>query len=268
MSKNPPLIIAHRGTSALAPENTFAAFRKAIDDRAEGIEFDVRLTKDGIPVVFHDSKLTRICGRNERISRLKFEELSDLDIGSWFNTRNPELAQDSFSNERIQGLANTLEFLSGFKGVIYVELKCNEESVSDLSKAVCEIIESSPLLQQVIVKSFNLDALPVIKKFCPKANTAALFAPEAKTILRKEKRLINVAKELHATRLSVHFSLATKKLMRKAEEAGLPITIWTADSPRWIKRSIKLGIDHIITNDPGRLIAKRYDVLRNGSIIV
>jgi len=268
VSKSQPLIIAHRGASSLAPENTFAAFRKAIDDGAEGIEFDVRLTKDKIPVVFHDSKLTRICGVNEKISRFTRVGLNEFDIGSWFNDKFPALADGSFSEERIQSLSSTLKLLAEYKGVIYIELKCNENSVEDLSKAVCEIIKTSPLLPQLIVKSFNLDALPLIKNYCPTVNTAALFAPDAKVILRKEKRLINVAKELGANRLSLHFSLATKKLMAKAEESNLPITIWTADNPRWIKRGLKLGIDHIITNNPVRLLARRYEVLRHGSIIV
>lgn len=268
MSKKYPLIIAHRGASALAPENTIAAFERAIADGAEGIEFDVRLTKDGVPIVFHDARLTRICGRDEKISSLRFKDLRGRDIGSWFNAKIPDAAQAVFSNERIHSLEDTLGFLSNYKGVIYIELKCGEESVKPLSSAVSELIKTSPLLPKIIVKCFNLDALPLIKKDCAGVKTAALFAPEAKTILRKEKRLIEVAKELHASRLSLHFSLATKKLMRKAADADLPVTIWTADSPRWVKRSIKLGIDHIITNNPAALLAKRYDSLRNGSILM
>ena len=268
MNKTQPLIIAHRGASALAPENTLASFRKAIEHVAEGIEFDVRLSKDGVPVVFHDSKLSRICGTDQKVSSLNLNQLNEFDIGSWFNKKYPMLANASFADERIKSLVETLEFLADYKGVIYVELKCKEDAVKDLTKAVCEIIKTSPLLSQIIVKSFNLDALPLIARYCSKAKTGALFAPDAKILLRKEKRLIKVAKELKADRLSLHFSLATKKLMAKAENADLPVTIWTADSPRWIKRGLKLGIDHIITNDPAKLIAKRYDLLRNGSIMV
>lgn len=267
MSKKSPLIIAHRGASALTPENTFAAFTKALSDGAEGIEFDVRISEDGVPLVFHDSKLTRICGVNKKVSTMKFSELSKFDIGSWFNTKQPKLANPAFADERIKSLVETLEFLASYRGVIYVELKCNEESVGDLSKAVSEIIKTSPLRDQIIVKSFNLDALPLIARYCPEVKTAALFKPDAKVILRKEKRLINVAKELNASRFSLHFSLATKKLMRKAEDADLPVTIWTADSPRWIKRSLRLGIDHVITNDPARLLVKRHELLQSGSII-
>ena len=88
-----PLIIAHRGASALAPENTLAAFRKAIEDGAEGIEFDVRLSKDGKAVVFHDADLKRIAGRDEKIIDLSFAELQKIDMGTWFNRVFPHLGK-------------------------------------------------------------------------------------------------------------------------------------------------------------------------------
>ncbi len=84
-----PETIAHRGASSNAPENTRVAFQKAIDDGAEGLEFDVRLTKDGVPVVFHDASLRRIAQINYKISELTIAELRRIDIGSWFNARNP-----------------------------------------------------------------------------------------------------------------------------------------------------------------------------------
>ena len=269
MNETPkPLIIAHRGSSALAPENTLASFQKAIEDGAEGIEFDVRLSKDGVPMVFHDASLRRICGKAMKVSDVYSSELRTLDSGSWFNVKNPEHANQSFSNEKISTLSETLSFLNGFTGIIYIELKCKEADVKILSKAVCETIINSPLFPQIIVKSFKLNVIPTIKKHCPDIKTAALFAPKVMTILRKEKRLIEISKELGANYVSLHFSLATKKLMKKAAKRNLPIAIWTADSPHWIRRSIRLGISSVITNNPARLLAKRYDVLRNGSILV
>ncbi|MGI8670484.1 MAG: glycerophosphodiester phosphodiesterase [Aridibacter sp.] len=260
---NKPLIIAHRGASELAPENTLAAFQKAFEDGAEGIEFDVRLAKDGIPVVFHDADLLRIAGKDILVEKLLCEDLQKIDVGSWFNLQHPEKFQDKFSNERISTLEQTLDFLKDYKGVIYIELKSETIEIENLSKAVCEIIKNSNLLPQFIVKSFNLDALPIIQKHCPNAKTAALFALEMMILLRKEKRLINIAKELNVDFLSLHFSLATRKLMEKAEKGNLKVTIWTADNPRWVKRSLKLGIEHIITNNPARLLAKRNEILQS-----
>ncbi len=257
-----PLIIAHRGASALAPENTLAAFQKAITDGAEGIEFDVRLSKDGIVVVFHDAALERLTAQKNLVSSLTAEELKKIDVGSWFNERKPNHSNDDFSGERIPTLSQLLEFLKDFKGLIYIELKCRKSETEKLAKAVCEVISDSPLLSNIIVKSFQLEVIPQIRRFCPKVKTAALFAPKIMTILRKEKRLVKIAHELGADMISVHFSLATRKLIKKAEKRNLPVTIWTADNPRWVKRAFDLGLFALITNNPALLLAKRGEFLK------
>jgi glycerophosphoryl diester phosphodiesterase len=256
-----PLIIAHRGASALAPENTFAAFRKAISDGAEGIEFDVRLSKDGVVVVFHDATLARLSNRKNLVSSLTAEELQKIDVGSWFTRRKTNHSNGDFSDETIPTLEQLLDFLKDFKGLIYIELKCREAETEKLVKAVCKIISDSHLLPQIVVKSFQLEVIPHIRRSCPKAKTAALFAPKIMTILRKEKRLVNIAHEIGADMISVHFSLATRKLMKKAEKRALPVTIWTADNPRWVKRAFDLGLFAVITNNPANLLAKKQEYI-------
>ena len=256
-----PLIIAHRGASAVAPENTLAAFRQALADGADGIEFDVRLTKDGAVVVFHDATLGRLTDRKNLVSSLNSEELQKTDVGAWFNNRRANISGADFSGEMIPTLRETLEFLRDFKGLIYIELKCRESEIEKLVKNVCEIISDSPLLPQIIVKSFQLEVIPHVRKICPKVKTAALFAPKIMTILRKEKRLVNIAHELGAQMLSVHFSLATRKLVKKAAKKNLPVTIWTADNPRWMKRACDLGLFAVITNNPAILLAKRQEYI-------
>lgn len=160
-----------------------------------------------------------------------------------------------------------LDFLSGFRGLIYIELKCKDGDVIDLAEAVCKTITASPLRQQVIVKSFKLGVIPAIKNRCPDVATAALFAPKIMTILRKEKHLIKIAEEFGADQISMHYSLITRKLMKRIEKKEMPVTIWTADSPRWVKRGMKLGLRAIITNDPARLLAKRHEILKRTSIL-
>ncbi len=263
-----PLIIAHRGASALAPENTLAAFKQAIDDGAEGIEFDVRLSRDGVPVVIHDSTIERTGRKRGRVSELTAAELGDLDVGSWFNERYPDLSDTFFPTQRVSTLEDVLEFLSDFSGLIYVELKCKDSEVIESSEAVCRTITASHLLPQIIVKSFKLGVIPTIKSLCPGVTTAALFAPKIMTILRKEKHLIKIAEEFGADQISMHYSLITRKLMKRIEKREIPVTIWTADNPRWIKRGIKLGLRAIITNDPSRLLAKRHEILKRTSILV
>lgn len=256
---NPPLIIAHRGASAIAPENTAAAFRKAIKDGAEGIEFDVRLTSDGEAVVFHDADLKRIAGRDEKIIDLSSEELRKIDAGSWFNRVLPRIANEQFSDERIPTLRDVLNLLKDFRGLIYIELKCKEREVEPLVKAVCREISASHLLPQIIVKSFRLQVIPEIRRVCENVTTAALFAPKIMTMLRKEKYLLKIAQEFRADQISLHYTLVSRKFMEKAEKREFPITVWTVDNPRFLKRAIDLGIKAIITNNPAVLLEKKQE---------
>lgn len=257
-----PLIIAHRGASAHAPENTFAAFRRAIDAGADGIEFDVQLAKNSVPVVFHDHTLLRTAMIEGDVAHHTSAQLGKIDNGSWFNAARPKQANADFEQERIRTLKETLELLRDFRGRLFVELKYTGADTERLSRAAVEVIKDSPLRSQIIVKSFRLSVIPFFKTHCPMVRTAALFAPKIMTILRKEKHLVKIAAEFGADELSVHYSLATRKLMKKAESFGLPVAIWTADSPRWVKRAARLGIESIITNDPARLLQRRDEMTK------
>jgi glycerophosphoryl diester phosphodiesterase len=252
-----PLIIAHRGSSAWAPENSLAAFRLAVEQGADGVEFDVRLSRDGQAVVIHDSTLERTARKPIRVNALTAKELGKIDIGSWFNAAHPKRAKSHFAKERLATLAETLEALKDFQGLIYVELKCRENEVDALSKAVCEVIAGSPLLPQIIVKSFKLSVIPRMRFGCPEVKTAALFAPKIMRFLRKGKHLVRIAEEFGADHLSIHYSLASKKLMKKVDRSGIKVAIWTVNKENWLRRAEERGIFAVITNDPARLIGSR-----------
>ena len=258
-----PLIIAHRGASALAPENTLAAFRRAIDDGAEGIEFDVRVSKDGVAFVHHDGTLRRTGRKDISLADARSEQIADTDVGSWFKEFAPRRWRPEYGNETIPTLTSTLELLHGFEGRIYVELKSDEgQDLGDLVRSVSEVIRDSPLHDRIVVKSFRLAFIPLLRALCPDVKTAALFAPKIMTILRKEKYTVDLAAEFGADELSLHYTLATRNLMKNAEKRGLPVTIWTVNHPRWLRRGIKFGVKAIITNDPARLLAKRAEIIR------
>ena len=256
-----PLIIAHRGASALAPENTLAAFRRAIADGAEGIEFDVQLAKDKIPVVFHDADLRRIAGKNVSLKDLTAAQLGKINAGSWFNQFKPHRADNNYSREKVSTLAEVLDFLRDFPGLIYVELKSYANDYQELAEIVCRTIADFPsLVPQIIVKSFQLEALPHVRRFCPNAQTAALFEPKLKTVLRRKTDYVKIARDFAADQLSVHFSLASRKLIESAENLKMPVTIWTADNPLWVRRATERNIAAIITNNPARLLAKKVKI--------
>lgn len=256
------MIIAHRGASAFAPENTFAAFQKAIDAGADGIEFDVRLSKDSIPVVVHDPTLKRLAKSERRVADLTAEELGATDVGSWFNRAFPRKADEKFAAETVPRLADLFDFLRDYRGKIYVELKGGDARMPPLAEAVCELIRRTNLLSPIVVKSFNLEGVRLVKKFAPEIRAAALFEPKILNLLRKKKRILEEAKRCGADEISLHYSLATKKFTRQARENNFSTVIWTADNPVWVGRAFERGIGAIVTNDPARLLAKRDAILR------
>lgn len=264
--RNTPVIVAHRGSSHKAPENTLDAFALAIEEGSDGLEMDVRLAGDGVPVVFHDESLKRFTGRDVFVSSLPASSLKELSVGKWFNNRNPKRAKRKYEKSLVPTLAETLEFLSDFGGKIYVELKCGPHEAKETSKQVAKMLSGSPLLPQFIVKSFCLDVLPFINRECSDLKTAALFAPKVMSVIRKEKRLVNIARDLDADALSLHASLATKKLMKKANRAGLEVAVWTVDNPRRMKKAVDRGVGTVITNKPDIMLLRRRELLHRNSI--
>jgi glycerophosphoryl diester phosphodiesterase len=244
-----PLIIAHRGASATAPENTLAAFRAAIDAGADGVEFDVQLASDGVPVVIHDTTLKRTAGVDKRVADLTSAELGTADVGSWFGLQ--------FAGEAVPTLEQTLQLLSDHDGPIYIELKCELDNFRPLVAAVCDQIRSASILPQIIVKSFRLAAIPEVRRLLPGVRTAALFEPSIMTILRRREHIVKMAREFGADELSVHRALATNQLCALASAAGLPMAVWTVDDARWIARSRQRAIRALITNHPAALIRQR-----------
>ena len=262
-----PLIIAHRGASAEAPENTLAAFERAIAGGADGIEFDVRRAKDGVPIVFHDATLQRIARKKERASSFTSSELQRLNVGAWFKRSRPSKANPKFAGEAVPTLAQVFDFLRGYEGRIYVELKGKTEETLALVETVGRATRQTNLLPNIVLKSFKLEAIALSKKLFPEIRAAALFAPKIVSLLRRERPLIERAKAFGADELSLHHSLATRKTVASATRENLPVAVWTINRPVWIKRAAEIGVRAIITNHPARLVAARDEILSENSIL-
>lgn len=255
-------IIAHRGASRFAPENTLAAFRRAIVDGADGIELDARLAKDGVPVVFHDSTLERTANEKARVSDFTAAELQKIKVGMWFNRTFPRAAREEFSSETVRTLAQTLDFLGKFNGSIYIELKGKISEMPALVQAVCALIRQNGLTERTVVKSFKLDALKFVKDILPDVRTAALFSPKVLYFLGKRERILERAEACGADEISLHYSLATRRFVERARAKNISTIVWTVDNPIWIRRALDLNIAGVITNNPARLVKKRTAVLR------
>ena len=246
-----PLIIGHRGVSGVAPENTIAAFREALTVGADGIEFDVRLTRDGIPVVIHDSTLRRTGRLPHRVADLTWAEIRKVDVGSWFSA--------AFVNEMVPSLAELFTLFQSNNSTLYLEMKCDAASEQRaLAEACVRAINEHSLKDRVIVECFQLPALKILKDIDPEIKTVALFEPAfTNPGVLSDQRIINQARDVGAAALALHHRLARESLVRKAKDLGLHVAVWTVDDPAWIERARATGIDALISNDPAKMLRVR-----------
>jgi len=216
-----PLIIGHRGASAVALENTIAAFEAAIAAGADGIEFDVRLSRDGVPVIIHDDTLSRTHGVRRRVVDLTAEELRSVGVPS---------------------LRELFELMTGNSLLLCLEIKSREPELPELC---CRMVREFGFEERVIVECFDLDVLRPIQ-----LRTAALFEPR----IYPDRNLIERALAVGATVLALHHKLAKAMLVEKAKAASLMVVVWTVDDPAWVARARVMGIEALITNDPARML--------------
>lgn len=250
-----PLVIGHRGASAVAPENTLASFARALADGADGIEFDVRLARDRVPVVIHDPTLRRTGRRDGEVNALTSEELNQVDVGAWFNQKNPRAAHPDFAGARIPTLAQVFERFGRRCRVSYVELKCVKAESSALAAEVVKLIRAYDLIERVVVESFTLDALTEIKRLAPEVKTAALFERRLARPLPSPRRVLAQALRCQADEIALHHSLISPGLIEAARRAGLATVVWTIDDSSWAGRAAALGLKAVITNHPATMRA-------------
>ena len=251
------MVIAHRGASAVAPENTLAAFGLAIDAGADGIEFDVRLSHDGVAVVIHDPRLRRTGLREEAVAGMTAKQLSKVDVGSWFNRAHPKHARAEYAREGVPTLDQVFRLIQDRDARLYIEMKFGaSEGFVDLTQAVAQLIKEHQLHYRVVVVSFDLAGIAQIKEIDPVIRTGALFEPKSNpaTILRKQ-RMVKTAINHGANEILLHSSIATRGAVRLAIESDLAVVVWTVDDPKWIGRARRLGIQALITNEPARMLS-------------
>ncbi|HET7286896.1 MAG TPA: glycerophosphodiester phosphodiesterase family protein [Pyrinomonadaceae bacterium] len=246
-----PLIIGHRGAAAVAPENTMAAFREAIAVGADGIEFDVRLTRDGVPVVIHDNNLFRTSGVAARVADLEWSEISKIDVGSMFAIFK-DLPSGTFANERVPSLRELFELFATNDLLLCLEMKCDSvKAQAPLAEACVSLINEFGFKNRVVVECFKLPALVTVKEIDPDIQTAALFeAPFGIPSSLSDESILKHATAIGASYLALNFRLSRSRLLQKAKLANLKVAVWTVDDPTWLDYARENGIDVLITNDP------------------
>ena len=253
-----PLIIGHRGASAIAPENTLAAFKQALSAGADGIELDVRLSRDGVPVVIHDATLRRTGLSSGAVRQLGSKQLAQIDVGTWFNRAHPKFARDEYLEERIPTLAQVFDLMRNQPAIIYVEMKGeHDDATSELAHSVAKLVKSFNLYDRVVVISFNLTAIATLKKFDSLIGAGALFGSTQITSRNWREKILAATADCGANELLLHRLLARRKLLEKAHDAGLPVVVWTVDVADWVERARLLKLHALMTNHPAKLLAAR-----------
>lgn len=231
-----PLCIGHRGAAALAPENTLASFVKAVSLGVDMIEFDVQLTQDEVPVVFHDEGLERTAGDWGDLASTPLEKLKQLDAGKWFSS--------SFKGEKVPTLEEALHYLSG-KTLMYVELKSQKTKNEVLAEKAAELVLNKDLLDQAVVVSFDLELIGLVKKKDPRILTGVNFKQPDRILswVEDEPQRVDI--------LCPRISVLDDSFFERVEPLKKTVYTWVSDKPEALKKwGEHPKISAIATNNP------------------
>lgn len=233
-------VIAHRGAAGQRPENTMAAFEKAIEDGADWVELDVQESADGEVIVIHDSDFMKLAGVNLKAWDATTEALGDIDIGSWFS---PE-----YADQRTPTLREALELAKGTNTGILIELKYYGHD-KKLEERVAALVEETGMVDHVRLMSLKYEAVKKMKALRPDWTVGLLAAASV-------GRLWN----LEADFLAVNMGMANETLVARSLEAGKELHVWTVNDPLDMSHMLSLGVSGLITDEPAlarEVIAQR-----------
>lgn len=231
-----PWVIAHRGASGHAPENTLAAFRRAAALGAQFIETDVHLTRDAHLVLIHDHTLERTTNGRGEIRLHTLAELRALDAGAWFGA--------AFAGERIPTLEEALEFGRQADVLFYLELKA--DAIWGAEHALANALRRSGEAARTVVLSFLDHSLAAMNRLEPACLTGYLFD-------RWSDDAIDRALHAGARQLAPREESVTPERVERAHHAGLPVVAWTVNEPARMRALVAAGVDGIMTDFPDRL---------------
>lgn len=252
-----PLVIAHRGASAYAPEHTFAAWDLALDMGADYIEQDLQMTSDGELIVLHDDTLDRTLrgeGCTGRASHRSLELIRRCDAGSWFNAARPEHADARFAMQRVASLAEVLDRYSD-RARFYIETK-NPEEAPGMEERLVELLQERSLLgtsdgnlAAVIVQSFSTASLQEMAALAPAIPRVLLLDR-----MSPDELLARIASApAHADGLGPNFRSVSAAVVHAARSRNLALHPWTVNDDIDLRRMLHLGVEGVFTDRPDRL---------------
>ncbi len=232
------LVIAHRGASGHAPENTLAAFKKAVALGATFIETDLHLSRDAHFVAIHDATANRTTNGQGAVHDMTLAELRRLDAGSWFGSE--------FAGERIPILEELLEFSKKNDVVFYMELK--PDGTWGGEHALVGALRESGEIPRTVVICFDQGVVLNLRKIEPTLMTGLLYDGQVENPIDK-------AVEIGARQLVVRGDLVTPAMIAQAQKKDLQVVCWTVNHPAHMRMLMAAGVDGIMSDYPDRLIA-------------
>jgi glycerophosphoryl diester phosphodiesterase len=239
-------VIAHRGASAFAPENTLAAFRRAVEMGAEFIETDLQLSRDGTLVAIHDETLDRTTNGSGPVSAMPLRELRQLDAGGWFNQKRADKsASSNFAGERIPTIDEVLAFGRENDIGLFLEIK----SAGDVGTehVLAGALRAADEINRTVVLGFDATALTRVREFDPLVVTGLLYS-------RKLRDPVAKAVGVGARHLLPRSDRITPQLVAQAHRSDLKVVTWTVNAPEQMRAMIAAGVDGIITDYPNELV--------------
>ena len=236
-------IIAHRGASHDAPENTLAAFKLGWQQNADGVELDIHLSKDGKIIAIHDDSTKRTAGVDKKIAEQTLGELRVLDAGSWKGA--------TWQNERIPTLDEVLTIIPNGKKLV-IEIKCGIEVLPELQKV---IENSNRKNEELVIIGFGYETMKAAKKLFPQIPVFYLSAfktnKETGAVTPSIDELIAKAKAAGLDGLNLHYAAPLdKEAVQKIKESNLQIYCWTVDDIGIAQKLQELGVQGLTTNRP------------------
>lgn len=231
------LVIAHRGASGYAPENTMAAFRRAVAQGVTFIETDLQLSRDARFVAIHDETLERTTNGKGNVHYFTLAELRRLDAGSWFSSE--------FAGEPIPTLEDILDFSKKNDVVFYLELKPGSSWGGE--HALIGALRESGEIPRVVVISFNAAIVQKLREIEPTLMTGLLYDGQL-------ERPIDKALEVGARQLAVRGDLVTPALLAQARSKDLQVVCWTVNHGAHMRMLVEAGVDGIMSDYPDRLL--------------
>ena len=235
-----PRIIAHRGYSVLAPENTLAGLEAAIAAGAEAIEFDISTAACGTPILFHDVHLGRTTNGVGPVRRRTAEQMRALDAGSWFS--------NEFVGERVPLLREALDCLAGRVEHIYAEIKGYRE-MEDVDRMIA-IAEATGTVDSITAISLDWVTIDRVRSQSPHVKVG-LIVEKAERFEEAFRRATTHGQSLLA--LEAGMTLENPPFVQRARDAGLDVGVWTVDDTEMADRLLDLGVQAFTTNQVERL---------------